>query len=84
MLVSHASSLQMGITKFHQDNVDPLVIDMLLNSIHHKLRDLEERVFVDIFHINRLKAVFIYIPSRMVNTQGQLNKTIRGIELVLK
>ena len=58
--------LRIGTTKFHQDYEGPLVIATLLDSTHYKVRYLENRVLVDIFHINRLKWAFVSTPASTV------------------
>ena len=41
LLVPHDSSLKIGATKFWENFKGPFVIDMVLDSTHLKLRDLE-------------------------------------------
>ena len=78
LLGLHASSLQRGTTEFCYNYVGPLVINTVLDFTHYKLRDVEERVLSDTFHIKRLKTVFVLTLSSTVNTQGWLNKAIQG------
>ena len=42
----------------------PLVTDTILDSTHYKLRDLEKRVLLDMFHYNRLKTGLCFNTSR--------------------
>ena len=77
LLAPHASFPSTGTTRFSQGYVGPSVTDTVLDSTHYKLRDLENRLLIDTFHINRLKLVFVSTPADTVNTQQQLNKAFQ-------
>ena len=73
-LVQHASSLPMGTTKIHQDYISPLMLYTVLDSTTNwTLRHLQNRVIIDMFHINRHKLAFVPTLSGVMNTQGHLN-----------
>ena len=76
LLAPHASSFQMGTTHFHQDYLSPLIIDTVLYSTHYELDNVGNRVFIDTFHINRLKQAFLPIPSATLITQRLFNNAI--------
>ena len=48
---------------------------MMLDTTHYTLKDLENKVLLEIFHINTLKLAFISTP---VNSQSQLTTVIHG------
>ena len=76
LVAPHASSLQKGATRFQQDYMDLLGIDTVLDSTQYKMRDLENSVLLDIFHINRLKLAFLFYTiwySKHSRPVGQSN-----------
>ena len=54
VLAPTAAALAMNSQKFRRDYVSPLVIDMVIDSTHFKLRDLQGKVLPDMFHYCRL------------------------------
>ena len=82
LLPLHASSLHTVIVTFCEGYMGPLVIDILLDSINYKLKDLENRVLVDIFHINRLQLALVSISTGTATTQLQLNITFNGVTCI--
>ena len=61
---------------FRQENVNPikityipLITNTVLDFIHYKFRDLENRVLIDTFHINRLKLAVILTSASTVTNQ---------------
>ena len=79
-LIATHISLQTGTTKFQQDYVGLLVINTLLDSTHHKLRDSDHGVLLDMFHLNRLLLAFT--SPGTINTQHELNKAIQGTNAI--
>ena len=49
--------------------VGPLVTVIVLDSMHYKINDLENRELLDTFHINRLKLAFVSTPAGPISTQ---------------
>ena len=78
LLAPHTPSQQMGTTKFCQGYVGPLVIHTMLEAIHYKMRDMEKRLPLDRFNINRVKLAFVSTPVGTVNTQQQLTEAVKG------
>ena len=56
-------------------------MNTVLDSTYYKLRDIKNKVLLDIFHINRLKLTYMFTPAGTVNTQQQLNKAIQGVSI---
>ena len=66
LLLPNTSSFQMWTIKLHHDYVGPFFNDTVLYSTYYKFRYLENSVFLDTFHINRFKLVFISTPFATV------------------
>ena len=56
-------------------------MNTILDSTHFKLRDLENRALVDIYHSNRLKPATVATPCRYAYTQKQLFEVARSDHL---
>ena len=61
---------------FNQDHVGTLAMDTVLDSTHCKLRGLEKRVYLNTFHVSRLKLALVSTPSGKVYTQLYLDKAM--------
>ena len=70
--------LQDLLLKIALSHIDPLVINTALDSIHYKLRDLQKRVLLCTFHVNRLIETFVFTQYGTVKSQSQLTKAIQG------
>ena len=55
-LAQHASALQMNTTKFKQDFIGPLFIDMALDKSHFRLKDVTELLLDGTYHMNHIKG----------------------------
>ena len=55
LLALHASALQMNTTKFKQDFIGPLFIDMALDKTHYRLKDVTG-LLLDVNHIKKGSA----------------------------
>ena len=55
----HESSLLIEATNSWQDYIGPIVINTPFDSTRNKFRELENRVLLEMFHINRLKVAFV-------------------------
>ena len=55
LLALHASALQMNTTKFKQDFIGPLFIDMALDRTHYRLKDATGLLLDGTYHVNCIK-----------------------------
>ena len=55
LLAPHASVLQMNTTKFKQDFIGPLFIDMALDKTHYRLKDVTGLLLDGTYHVNHIK-----------------------------
>ena len=49
---------------------------MILDSIHFKLRDLENRIVTEVSHIHRLNLATLASPFGYTSTQKQLTEAV--------
>ena len=62
LLALHASALQMNTTKFKQDFIGPLFIDMALNKTHYRLKDATGLLLDSTYHVNHIKKGLAQTP----------------------
>ena len=55
LLAPHASVLQTNTTKFKQDFIGPLFIDMALDKTHYRLKDATGLLLDGTYHVNHIK-----------------------------
>ena len=67
LLAQHASALQMNTTKFKQDFIGPLFIDMALDKTHYRLKDTTELLLDSTYHVNCIKKGSACTPLGIVN-----------------
>ena len=67
LLAPHASALQMNTTKFKQDFIGPLFIDMALDKTHYRLKDMTGLLLDGTYHVNRIKKGSACTPLGIVN-----------------
>ena len=67
LLAPHASVLQMNTTKFKQDFIGPLFINMALNKTHYRLKDVTGLLLDGMYHMNRIKKVSAHTPLGIVD-----------------
>ena len=65
--------------KCRADFVGPLVVNKVLDQTHYILNDLQGRVLIGVFHINRLKKATVRTPSGTVSTYQQLHDSFTHI-----
>ena len=73
LLAPSAATLRTETKKCRADFVGPLVINKALDPTHYILNDLQSRVLIGVFHINRLKKATVRTPSGTVSTYQQLH-----------
>ena len=66
LLALHASALQMNTTKFKQDFIGPLFIDMALDKTHYRLKDATGLLLDGTYHVNRIKKGSACTPLGIV------------------
>ena len=71
-LAPSAATLRTNTKKCRADYVGPLVISKVLDSTHYILNDLQGRILIGVYHINRLKKANVRTPSGSVSTYQQL------------
>ena len=67
LLAPHASALQMNTTKFKQDFIGPLFIDMALDKTHYRLKDMTGLLLDIIYHVNCVKKGLACTPLGIVD-----------------
>ena len=67
LLALHASALQTNTTKFKQDFIGPLFIDMALDKTHYRLKDVTGLLLDGTYHVNRIKKGSACTPLGIVN-----------------
>ena len=67
LLASHASALQMNTTKFKQDFIGPLFIDMALDKTHYRLKDVTGLLLDGTYHVNCIKKGSVCTPLGIVD-----------------
>ena len=67
LLALHASALQMNTTKFKQDFIGPLFIDMALDRTHYSLKDTTGLLLDGTYHMNHIKKDSAHTPLGIVD-----------------
>ena len=67
LLAPHASALQMNTTKFKQDFIGPLFIDMALNKTHYRQKDVTGFLLDGTYHVNCIKKGSACTPLDIVD-----------------
>ena len=67
LLTPHASALQMNTTKFKQDFISPLFIDMALDKTHYRLKYTTGLLLDGTYHVNHIKKGSAHTPLGMVD-----------------
>ena len=68
LLAPHSSALQTDTTKFKQDFIGPLFIDMALDKTHYRLKDATGLLLDGTYHVNCIKRGSACTPQGIVNT----------------
>ena len=63
LLAPHASALQTNTTKFKQDFIGPLFIDMALDKTHYRLKDTIGLLLDSTYHVSRINKFAIKTPN---------------------
>ena len=79
LLAPSACMLRTKTRKYTADFVGPLVISKVLDTTHYILSDLQGRILIGVYHINRLKAAKVRTPSGVVSTYSQLHDAFQHI-----
>ena len=78
-LAPSAASLATKTRKCTADFIGPLVISKVLDSTHYVLSDLQGRILIGVYHINRLKPAKVRTPTGIVSTYSQLRDAFQHI-----
>ena len=79
LLAPSAATLRTNTMKCRADFVGPLVVNKVLDPTHYILNDLQGRILIGVFHINRLKKATVRTPSGAVSTYQQLHDSFTHI-----
>ena len=79
LLAPSAATLRTKTRKCRADFVGPLVVNKTLDQTHYILNDLQGRILIGVFHINRLKKVTVRTPSGTVSTYQLLHDSFTHI-----
>ena len=79
LLAPSAATLRTKTMKCRADFVGPLVVNKALDPTHYILNDLQGRILIGVFHINRLKKATVRTPSGAVSTYQQLHDSFTHI-----
>ena len=79
LLAPSAASLRTKTKKCRADFVGPLVVNKCLDPTHYILNDLQGRILIGVYHINRLKKATVRTPSGTVSTYQQLHESFTHI-----
>ena len=79
LLAPSAASLRTKTKKCRADFIGPLVVNKCLDPTHYILNDLQGRVLIGVYHINRLKKATVRTPSGTVSTYQQFHESITHI-----
>ena len=67
LLAPHASALQTNTTKFKQDFIGPLFIDIALDKAHYRLEDVTGLLLDGTYYMNRIKKGSACTPLGIVD-----------------
>ena len=81
LLAPHSSTLQMSTTKFRQDFIGLLFIDITLNKTHYKLKDATSLLLDGTYHMNCIKKGSAQTLQNIVNTFDDYVKALKNILL---
>ena len=73
LLAPSAATLRTNTQKCRADFIGPLVINKALESTHYIINDLQGRILIGVYHINRLKKATVRTPSGTVSIYQQLH-----------
>ena len=68
LLALHPSVLQMNTTKFKQDFNGPLFIDIALDKMHYRLKDVTGLLLDGTYHMNCIKKGSACTPVGIVDS----------------
>ena len=78
LLASHASALQMNTTKFKQDFIGPLFIDVALDKTHYRLKDMTGLLLDGTYHVNHIKKGSARTPLGIVDKFGTYETALKN------
>ena len=78
LLAPHSSALQTSTTKFRQDFIGPLFIDITLDKTHYRLKDATRLLLDGMYHMNHIKKGSVHTPQGIVNTFDDYKKALKN------
>ena len=77
LLAQHASALQTNTTKFKQDFIGPLFIDITLDKMHYRLKDTTGLLLDGTYHMNHIKKGSAHTPLGIANKFDTCEKVLK-------
>ena len=77
LLAPHSSALQMSTTKFRQDFIGPLFIDIALDKTHYRLKDATGLLLDGMYHMNCIKKGSVHTLQGIVYTFDDYEKALK-------
>ena len=77
LLAPHFLALQTNTTKFRQDFIGPLFIDITLDKTHYRLKDTTGLLLHGMYHVNCIKKCLACTPQGIVNTFDDYKKHLK-------
>ena len=81
LLAPHASVLQMNTTKFKQDFIGPLFIDIALDKMQYRLKDTTGLLLDSTYHVNHIKKGSAHMPLGITDKFDTYEKALKNTSL---
>ena len=78
LLAPHSSALQTDTTKFKQDFIGPLFIDIALDKTHYRLKDATGLLLDSMYHVNQIKKGSVCTPQGKVSSFDGYKKALKN------
>ena len=78
LLAPHSSALQTSTTKFRQDFIGPLFLDIALDKTHYRLKDATSLLLDGTYHMNCIKKGSACTQQGIVNTFDDYEKALKN------
>ena len=77
LLTPHSSVLRTDTTKFKQDFIGPLFVDIAIDKTHYRLKDATSLILDGTYHMNRIKKGSACTPQGIVDTFDGYQKALK-------
>ena len=78
LLTPHSSALQTDTTKFKQDFIGPLFVDIAIDKTHYRLKDTTGLLLDGMYHMNKIKKGSACTPQGIVDTFDGYQKALKN------